>query len=224
MATKIIDNDVVREHILTALHNILTKARSRGSQMVGIRDLAQEVKTVEPNLKENQVASNVTFLVQNGFVEEMPIENYFAKKQFGGAKPSYKYRLTREGLAYFDHGSKFDKSSVFAGIGDISGNGNNIIIGNQNSITSIANTQYSEGHRLAEDLRRRVNALGELTDEEKIFIQSDIETIKSQLAKPKPDVGIIQKAKENIAFLADIVTVAVPTIALLTWIGTQFHI
>jgi len=190
--------------------------------MVGIRDLAQEVKTIEPSLKENQVASNVTFLVQNGFVEEVPIENYFAKKQFGGAKPTYKYRLTREGLAYFDHGSKFDKSSVFAGIGDISGNGNNIIIGNQNSITSISNTKYSDGHRLAEDLRRRVNALGELTDEEKISIQSDIETIKSQLAKSEPDTGILQKAKDNISFLADIVTVAIPTNALLTWLSTQF--
>ena len=223
MTIKSIDNDMVREYILTSLHNIHTKARSRSSQMVGIRDLAQEVKTLEPSLKENQVASNVTFLVQNGFVEEVPIENYFAKKQFGGAKLSYKYRLTREGLAYFDHGSKFDKSSVFAGIGDISGNGNNIIIGNQNSITSITNTQYSEGHRLAEDLRRRVNALGELTDEDKISVQSDIETIKSQLAKPKPDTGILQKAKENIAFLADIATVATPTKALLTWLSTQFN-
>jgi len=187
MTIKNIDNDTIREHILTALHNIHTKARSRSSQMVGIRDLAQEVKTIEPSLKENQVASNVTFLVQNGFVEEVPIENYFAKKQFGGAKPTYKYRLTREGLAYFDHGSKFDKSSVFAGIGDISGNGNNIIIGNQNSITSISNTKYSDGHRLAEDLRRRVNALGELTDEEKISIQSDIETnrIQAYFRRPK---------------------------------------
>lgn len=224
MPTDAIDNDTIREHILTALHNIQTKARSRSSQMVGIRDLAKEVKTIDPGLKENQVADNVTFLVQNGFVEEVPIENYFAKKQFGGAKPTYKYRLAREGLAYFDHGSKFDNSSVFAGIGDISGNGNNIIIGNKNSITSIANTQYSEGHKLAEDLRRRVNALGELTDEEKISIQSDLETVKSQLAKQQPDKGILQKAKENIAFLADLATVGTPAIALITWLSTQFHI
>jgi len=214
---------MVREYILTSLHNIHTKARSRSSQLVGIRDLAQKVKTIESSLKESQVASNVTFLVQNGFVEEVQIENYFAQKKFGGAMPSYKYRLTREGLAYFDHGSKFDKSSVFAGIGDISGNGNNIIIGNQNSITSITNAKYSKGHRIAEDLRRRVNALGELTDEEKISVQSDIETIKSQLAKSEPDTGILQKAKDNIAFLADIATVATPTIALLTWLSTQFN-
>ncbi len=223
MTAEAIDNDTVREHILTALHNIQTKARSRSSQMVGIRDLAQEVKRIDASLKENQVADNVTFLVQNGFVEEVPIENYFAKKQFGGAKPTYKYRLSRNGLAYFDHGSKFDKSGVFAGIGDISGNGNNIIIGNQNSITSIANTQYSEGHGLAEDLRRRVNALGELTDSEKISVQSDIETIKSQLAKPEPDKTILQKAKENLSFLADIAAVAPAAVALFTWLSTHFH-
>jgi len=216
--------DEIREKILSALYRIHSTARSRDSQVTGIRDLAKEVKKELPDIKEQQVFSNTAFLVTNGYVDEVEVKNFFAEKKFGNSKPSIKYRLSREGLAYFEHGSKFDHSSVFAGIGDISGSGNNIIIGNQNSITSIANTQYSEGHRLAEDLRRRVNALGELTDEEKISIQSDLETIKSQLAKPKPDTGILQRAKENIAFLVDIITVAAPTIALLTWLGTQFHI
>lgn len=218
-----VTDDLVRGKILEGLYRIHRSARSRTSQLVGIRDLAREVKADLSDTKENDVAANVSFLVQNGYVEEMVVENFYAKSKFGNSKPSYKYRLSREGLAYFEHGSKFDKSSVFAGIGDVTGSGNNIIIGNQNSITSIANTQYSEGHRLAEDLRRRVNALGELTDDQKISIQSDLETIKSQLAKREPDTGILQKAKDNIAFLADIVTVAPPTIALITWLSTQFH-
>lgn len=219
----IMEADNIREKILEALYRIHNKARGRDSQLVGIRDLSREVKNDLPEIKENQVASNVGFLVQNNFIEEVEVKNFYAQSKFGNSKPSYKYRLTREGLAYFEHGSKFDKSSIFAGIGDITGNGNNIIIGNQNSITSLTNTQYSEGHKLAEDLRRRVNALGELSDDEKISIQSDLETIKSQLAKQKPDVSILQKAKDNIAFLADIVTVAAPTVALITWLSTQFH-
>ncbi|MCL4378581.1 MAG: hypothetical protein M1409_09465, partial [Actinobacteria bacterium] len=194
--------DNIREKILNALYRIHKSARSRNSQLTGIRDLSAEVKKELPEVKEQLVAANTTFLVQNGFIEEIPVENYFAKNKFGGSKPSIKYRLSREGLAYFEHGSKFDKSSIFAGIGDITGSGNNIIIGNQNSITSLTNTQYSEGHKLTEDLRRRVNALGELSDDEKISIQGDLETIKSQLAKQKPDVSILQKAKNNIAFLA----------------------
>jgi hypothetical protein len=217
------ENDLIREKILQALYRIHNKARGRGSLLVGVRDLTREVKVDLPKIKENEVFSNARFLIENGFVKEEAIENYFASK-FGNSKPSYKYCLTKEGLAYFEHGSKFDKSSIFAGIGDIGGSGNNIIIGNQNSITSLANTQYSEGHKLAEDLRRRVNALGELTDDQKISIQSDLETIKSQLAKQQPDTGILQKAKDNIAFLADMVTVAAPTIALIAWLGTQFHI
>lgn len=215
--------DEIREKILNALYCIHNSARSRASQLVGIRDLSREVKTELPEIKESQVASNTDFLVQNNYVEEIPVENYYAKTNFGNTKPSYKYRLSREGLAYFEHGSKFDKSSVFAGIGDITGSGNNIIIGNQNSITSITNAQYLDGHKLAEDLRRRVNALGELSDEQKISVQSDLETIKSQLAKPDPDRGIIEKAKDNIAFLANIATVATPTLALITWLSTQFH-
>lgn len=218
-----VSNDLIREKILEALYHIFNKARGRDSQLVGIRELAQEVKKELSKIKESQVASNVGFLVQNDFIEEVEVKNFFAQSKFGNSKPSYKYRLTRNGLAYFESGSKFDKSNVFAGIGDVTGNGNNIIIGNQNSITSIANTQYSEGHRLAEDLRRRVNALGELTDDQKISIQSDIETIKSQLAKQQPDTSILQKAKDNIAFLADVATVATPTIALITWLSTQFH-
>lgn len=215
--------DQIREKILQALYRIHNKARGKKSLLVGIRDLAQEVKKDLPKIKENEVFSNTRFLIENDFVKEEAIENYFANNKFGNSKPSYKYYLTKEGLAYFEHGSKFDNSNVFAGIGDITGNGINIIIGNQNTITNIANNQFSEGHRLAEDLRRRVNALGELTDDQKVSTQGDLETIKSQLAKQHPDVGILQKAKDNIAFLADIAAVASPTIALITWLSTQFH-
>lgn len=223
MKKEAISNDTIREHVLRALYRIHGKARGRDSQMAGIRGLCAEVKVDLPDIKESQVASNVGFLVQNDFIEEVEVKNFFAQSKFGNSKPSYKYRLTRDGLAYFESGSKFDKSNVFAGIGDITGSGNNIIIGNQNTITNIANTQYAEGHKLAEDLRRKVNALGELSDEQKISVQSDLETIKSQLAKQQPDSAILQKAKENIAFLADIVAVATPTIALITWLSTQFH-
>ncbi|MFZ2202321.1 MAG: hypothetical protein WAV56_02880 [Microgenomates group bacterium] len=218
------DKDYVREKILTALYNIYSKARSRDSQLVGIRDLSREVKVGIPDIKENQVAANVTFLVQMGHVEEVPVENYFAKKNFGGSKPSYKYRLSRDGLGYFEHGSRFDKSNVFAGIGDITGNGNYVVVGNQNSITSIANTQHSEGHSLAENLRHKVNALGELTDEQKISIQSDIETIKSQLAKQNPDTTILKQAKDNLNVLANIATIAPAAIALFNWLVTNFNL
>lgn len=215
--------DNVREKILEALYRIHNKSRGRDSQLVGIRDLSREVKNDLSEIKENQVASNVGFLVQNNFIEEVEVKNFYAQSKFGNSKPSIKYRLSREGLAFFEHGSKFDRSSVFAGIGDITGNGNNIIIGNQNSITSISNTQYSEGHRLTEDLRRRVNALGELSDEQKINIQSDLETIKSQLAKQTPDKGIIYKAKDNLGFLANLTTIAPIVTQLFSWIINNIH-
>lgn len=216
--------DQIREKILEVLYRIHNKARGRDSQLVGIRDLSREVKTSLSEIKESYVASNVTFLVKNGFIDEEEVKNFFAQSKFGNSKPSYKYRLSREGLAFFEHGSKFERSSVFAGIGDISGSGNNIILGNQNSITSITNSQYSEGHRLAEDLRRRVNALGELSDDKKIEVQSDLETIKSQLAKRSPDTGILQKAKENIGFLANVAAVSRIALQLFTWLSTQFNI
>lgn len=217
------DSDSIREKILEALYRIHNKARGKKSLLVGIRDLTQEVKKDLPKVKENEVFSNTRFLIENDFVKEEAIENYFANK-FGNSKPSYKYCLTKEGLAYFEHGSKFDKSNIFAGIGDITGNGNNIIIGNQGSITNVTNSQFEEGHRLAEDLRRKVNALGDLSDEQKIDIQSDIGTVQAQLGKSTPDTGILQRAKDNLAFLADIATVAPVAINLFTWLTGQFKI
>jgi hypothetical protein len=214
--------DLIREKILESLYKLHKNARSRNSQMTGIRDLSRTVKTFLPKIKENEVASNVTFLVQNDLVEEVQVENFFAKKSFGGAKPTYKYRLSRNGLGYFEHGSKFDNSSVFAGIGDVNGSGNFIIVGNSNSVTNISNVTYAEGHKIAEDLRRRVNALGELTDDEKISIQSDIETIKSQLSKTNPDKTILERAKDNLSVLANIATVAPYAEKLFKWILTTF--
>lgn len=218
------DNDLIREKILESLYAAHQSGRSRDSQMLGIRDLAQATKQRVAGIKENQVAANVSFLVQNELVDEVAVENYFAKKQFGGGKPTYKYRLSRTGLAYFEHGSKFDRSNVFAGIGDVSGNGNFIVIGNNNSVTNIANISYADGHKLAEDLRRRVNALGELSDDEKVSIQGDLETIKSQLSKSVPDTSILTKAKNNLAMLASIAAVAPYADKLFHWLTTIFHI
>lgn len=218
------EEDLIREKILESLYKQHQNARSRASQMVGIRNLTRLVKQRMPKIKENQVAANVTFLVQNNLVEEVPVENYFAKKRFGGAKPTYKYRLSRDGLGYFEHGSKFDHSAVFAGIGDISGSGNFIVIGNNNSVTSVSNVAFSEGHKLSEDLRRRVNALGELGDEEKISIQGDIETIKAQLAKQKPETSILAKIKENLGVLVNIATVAPHATKLVEWLSRAFNI
>lgn len=218
------NDDQIREKVLECLYTQHRSARSLNSQMMGVRDLGRAVKKKLPESKENLVAANLSFLVQNNFVEEIVIENQYAKSRFGMAAPTYKYRLTREGLAYFEHGSKFDRSSVFAGIGDISGSGNFIVIGNNNSVTSVSNVAFSEGHKLTEDVRRRVNALGELNDEEKISIQGDLETIKGQLAKTKPDTSILAKAKENLGLLANIATIAPYAEQLFNWLKVTFNI
>lgn len=218
------EEDQIREKILESLYKQHKAARSRTSQMVGIRDLTRLVKKHIPKIKENDVAASATFLVQNKLVEEESAENFYAKKNFGSAKPSYKYRLSRDGLGFFEHGSKFDHSNVFAGIGDISGSGNFILIGSGNSVTNLSNVVFSEGHKLVEDLRRRVNALGELDDEEKVSIQGDLETIKSQLAKSKPDIGILEKAKGNLNVLGSIAAVAPYLLKLGEWLNDTFNI
>lgn len=218
------NKDETREKILIVLHKRQESARSRNSALTGIRDLARGVKKFLPKTKEAEVASNVAFLERNGFVEEVPVENYYSKEKFGNTKPTYKYRLSREGLAYFEHESKFDRGNVFAGIGDISGSGHTIIIGNSNSVTNLVNNRFPEGHRLAESLRRKINALGELDDAQKISLQADIETIKSQLGKEEPDNSILAIAKANLATLANIATVTPHAEQLFDWLGKTFGV
>jgi hypothetical protein len=64
-----------------------------------------------------------------------------------------------------------------------------IVIGDGN----IVQNQYIELYRGLESLGEGVRKSNDFSDEQKLNIQADIETIKSQLQKLSPDIGIVQK-------------------------------
>ncbi len=57
-------------------------------------------------------------------------------------------------------------------------------------------TRFEGLFRSLELLGAEIRATSELTDREKLSYQAEIETIKSQLMKEKPDRGILQRAWE----------------------------
>ena len=61
-------NDAVRDSILRYLHSVHVKARSPKTAGLGIRKLAQALKP--RGFKLQEVASNLDYLVQKGWVRE----------------------------------------------------------------------------------------------------------------------------------------------------------
>lgn len=76
-----------------------------------------------------------------------------------------------------------------------------IVIGNSNTVI---NNQYIELYKSLDLLSEAIRKTASLSDEDKLNYMGEIETIKSQLTKPKPDGNIIKQAWEKLKPLATI--------------------
>jgi hypothetical protein len=59
---------------------------------------------------------------------------------------------------------------------------------------NVVRNEYKELFESLDDLGRHIRINSEIPDEEKINHQADLDTIKAQLMKPKPDKDIVRKA------------------------------
>lgn len=109
------------------------------------------------------------------------------------------YKISKDGIDYFEGSSKFQKENKLAGI-NITNVQGVIAIGSNNYIRN----EFTELFESLEDLGRQIRISNGLNDEEKINYQAEIETIKSQLIKPKPNKDIIRKAWDAIKAVATI--------------------
>jgi hypothetical protein len=175
-----------------------TSARGKKGSAVKISDVKKELKEGH-DLTQQEVQSNLTYLISQGWVEEDTVEKTFAAP--GGTQiPSSTnyYRITAAGVDKIEGPGEFTMPK-FQGI-KIEATGQNIItLGDGNQI----NAQFSElGEALAK-LREAVTQSAAREDQ-KLEVVADIDTIESQLAKPKPNHGIIKAAWETVKAAAAI--------------------
>lgn len=169
-----------------------TSARGKKGSAVKISDVKKELKASH-GLTQQEVQSNLTYLISQGWVEEDPVEKSFTAPG-GTVIPSSTtfYRVTAAGIDKIEGPGEFTMPK-FHGI-KIEATGQNIItLGDGNQI----NAKFSA---LGEALAELHKAITESTasEAEKMSFVADIETIQSQLAKPQPNRSIVSAAWETI--------------------------
>jgi len=181
-------NDEIRHQILQYFYDRNSNATSRMGKKgsaVKISDAKRELKEGY-GLKQPQVMSNLTYLIDNGWVKTIDIEKTVQVR--GGTIPQTTtfYEVAAKGIDKIEGGSQFEPRERFAGI-NINATGQNVItLGDGN----VVNAQFTELHSALEELKTAVTE-SSLEESEKFDVAIDIENIKDQLVKNEPDKTIV---------------------------------
>jgi hypothetical protein len=165
-----------------------TSARGKKGSAVKISDVKRELKAAH-GLTQQEVQSNLTYLMSQGWVEEDKVEKSFTAP--GGTQmpstTSY-YKITASGVDKIEGEGEFTMPK-FHGI-KIEATGQNIItLGDGN----IINAKFGDLGKALAELRAAVTR-SNAAEVEKLAVVADIDTIQTQLAKPEPNKGIVAAA------------------------------
>ena len=167
-----------------------TSSRGKKGSSVKISDVKRELKASHA-LSQQQVQSNLTYLISQGWVKEDAIDKSYTAPG-GTVIPSttHFYTITAAGIDKIEGPGEFTMPK-FHGI-KIEATGQNIItLGDGNQI----NAKFGELGQALADLRDAI-ANSDAPESSKLELVADIDTIQSQLAKPQPIITIIRTAWE----------------------------
>ena len=195
-------NDRIREQILQYFYDRNSAATSRTGKKgsgVKISDVKRELKK-RHGLKQPQVMSNLTYLIDNEWVKTFDIQKTVTVRR--GTVPSTTtfYEVTAKGIDRIEGGSQFEPRSRYAGI-SITATGSNIItLGDGN----VVNSEFNDLHRALGDLKDAITSNQVLDESQKLNFAVDVESIRDQLAKPEPNRGVIRQLWGTLENLATI--------------------
>jgi hypothetical protein len=165
-----------------------TSVRGKKGSAVKIRDAKSELKA-QSALTQQQVMSNLTYLLSQGWVEEDTVEKSFTAPG-GTVIPSTTsfYKITAEGIDKIEGPGEFTMPK-FHGI-NISATGHNIItLGDGNQI----NAQFGDLGKALSVLREEITR-SKAPEDTKLALVADVETIQSQLVKTHPIRDVVSAA------------------------------
>jgi hypothetical protein len=152
------------------------------------------VSTATSDLKKLRIERKdalraMIYLLETQWLKKETEESqYYTGKQTVTNKKDF-YKISSDGIDYFEGLSKFRRENKLAGV-NITNLQGIVSIGDNNYIQN----QYSDLFRLLDGMGKQLRISQELDDQEKITYQAEIDTIKAQLVKPKPDREIVGKA------------------------------
>ncbi|MEP0848081.1 MAG: hypothetical protein HRF50_14825 [Phycisphaerae bacterium] len=199
-------NDQIRRAMLQYFYNRNKNATSimgkRGSA-VRISDVKAELKE-QHALTQQEVQSNLTYLLSQGWVEEKEIKKEVRAKG-GTLIPSVTkfYQITAAGIDKIEGPGEFTRDP-FHGI-RIEATGQNIItVGDGNHVNAV----YKDVSEALSGLADQVRACGALKEAEKLSYVADIQSIQTQLAKPEPNRSVLRTLWDGLKQLATVDGVA----------------
>lgn len=184
-------NNEIRRLMLDYFYERNKKATSfmgKKGSATKISDVKADLK-VQHGLAQQEVQSNLTYLLSQGWVEEKTVEKQ-VRARGGTVIPSVSryYQITAAGIDKIEGPGEFTIRR-FEGI-RIEATGQNIIaLGDGNEI----NAQFGDLGKALADLRQAITK-SDARDSDKMDLVADIDTIQSQLAKPKPSRNIVSTA------------------------------
>lgn len=184
-------NDNKRKQILDwfyARNANATSHRGKKGAAVKISDVKKGLKEAY-SLRPAEVVSNLTYLIDKGWINQTQIDKSVQTKT-GTTVPSTVtwYEISAAGIDKIEGDSEFQANHRYAGI-NVHATGQNIVtLGDGNVIHA---DNQSLDHELA-TLKHAIAESERLNDAEKLDASVDIETLRDQLVKAKPDRTIFQ--------------------------------
>ena len=179
-------NDEIRDAVLRHLYEIHQRARSPKSAAIGIQKIQ---KALRPRgYKQQEVASNLDYLVQKGWVAEIVTERTFTTK--GGATvPAEKrnYKISHVGIDLLEGASLYRREPAGPRVNVTTIQGVTVV-GNGN----VVNTGYADLAGALDQLSARVLQSSDLEDSLKLDVAADVGSLQSQLQKPEPNRSVIK--------------------------------
>lgn len=167
-----------------------TSSRGKKGSSVKISDVKRELKASH-GLAQQEVQSNLTYLISQGWVKEDAIEKSYTAPG-GTIIPSTTnfYTITAAGIDKIEGPGEFTMPK-FHGI-KIEATGQNIItLGDGNQVDA----KFGDLGQSLSELRNAITS-SNVAESKKLELVADIDTIQSQLAKPEPNSTIIKSAWE----------------------------
>ena len=155
------------------------------------------------------------YLIQKGWVAEEREEKVFKTPQ-GVSVPSVskRYKITDVGIDKIEGESAYQREEKYAGI-NITNVRGVMVIGDEN----VVNTRFADLYAALEELKKDIGQSKKLSDEQKLIVTSDIDSIENQIAKPEPDkqiVGRLWASAEKIVAAAGRIEIGQKVASILT--------
>ncbi|MGE5597090.1 MAG: hypothetical protein ACM3S1_13785 [Hyphomicrobiales bacterium] len=194
-------NDATRMLILRYFHERNKTATSRDGKRgscVKISVVKKELKE-KFNLSQADVQSNLTYLLDKGWVKEVVKERTFSRGGANYPSNSICYEISAEGIDKLEGESEFQSTGKFRGI-NINAVQSVVTLGDGN----IVRAEFEQAGRALAELKAGVVESAELSEQQKLAIAADIDAFQGQLAKPIPDKRVLSALWDNIGKAADV--------------------